>query len=367
MHQLATAWYSVAMQLMLVFHAPVSARAFYYFDCHDIGARTFLRRDYNIECNKSKWLEFLPFAIVLLAGFAFAVPAGLSLVIFCNRKHLYTPQTRVKIGFLYSRYVPGAEWWEIHEVVRKMMLCGLLVYLPPTTRAAAALLVCVLAIASLNYARPHKNHFLFWVCQGAFMLTACKYLTTIFASALGRDLENSADDETLGFFLILFDCLILVLGGLCIIAIGCMLQRDMRNLRAQGKVDADWDEDTEYVIRKMRRLSALQNGKKGGRRASAVLMQAHLEKLQESHRATSLEQVQANDGTCSVPHQKSSWQKIVNKGGLTKVMNHAQADDLMELALKAKELHAHAIEERHVHAHDRTMQRIKKRNSLKKK
>ena len=102
------------------------------------------------------------------------------------------------------------------------------------------------------------------------MLTACKYLTTIFARALGRDLENSADDDTLGFCLIVFDCLILVLGAACIFFIGCMLHRDMHNLRVAGKVDADWDEDTEFVIQKMRRLSTLQNGKKGGRRASAM-------------------------------------------------------------------------------------------------
>ena len=356
LQQLSATWYSAAMQLMLVFHAPVSARAFYYFDCHKIGQIFFLRRDYNIECYEQEWYDFLPFAIGLLATFAFAVPVGLSLIMFCKRNHLYTPQTRVKIGFLYSRYVPGAEWWEIHEVVRKMFLCGLLVYLPPTTRAAAAVLVCVLAIASLNYVRPQKNVYVFWVDQGAFFLTACKYLTTIFAKAVGRNIENSVDDQALGFFLIFFDCIVLVLGGICILSIFFMLQRDMHNLKKSGKVDADWDEDTELMIKKMRRLSSLQNGKKGGRRASAVLMQAQIDKM-----------IADNENKSTLTRQpsrlksRSTWDRIENRGGLSKVIDHHKADNVYDFALKAKELHLQAMEERKTLAHDRMVQRINKR------
>ena len=108
--RLSSIWLSGAMQLMMLFHAPVSARAFYYFDCHLLGERSFLRRDYQIECWKDEWVAFLPFAVVLLFGFALAVPLGLFGVIFYNRKHLYAPHTRQTIGFLYARFVPGAEW-----------------------------------------------------------------------------------------------------------------------------------------------------------------------------------------------------------------------------------------------------------------
>ena len=56
----------------------------------------------------------------------------------------------------------GAEWWEIHEVVRKMLFCGLLVYLPALSRAASAILICLISVATLNYVRPHKvrNYFI---------------------------------------------------------------------------------------------------------------------------------------------------------------------------------------------------------------
>ena len=107
LHELAATWLSGAIQLLLVFHAPVSARAFYYFDCHKLGDRYFLRQDYQIECLSSEWNAFLPFALCLLFGFALAMPAGLGLILCRNRERLHTPDVRQRIGFLYNRFVPG--------------------------------------------------------------------------------------------------------------------------------------------------------------------------------------------------------------------------------------------------------------------
>jgi hypothetical protein len=258
LHELATTWLSGCIQLMLMFHAPVSARAFYYFDCHSLGEKSFLRRDYQIECLSSEWYAFLPFAVVLLIGFVFAVPVVLIVVLFYNRHHLHSPALRQKIGFLYARFVPGAEWWEIHEVVRKMLLCGLLVYLPSKTRAATAILICLISIATLNYVRPYKNKYLFLVCEGSFLLTAGKYLTTIFASAIGRDVQQSQDDKTLAYFLIFFDVFIFVGGALTVIFIFCMLKLDIDNLIQTGDIDAQYDEEQELLVKKIRRMSSLR-------------------------------------------------------------------------------------------------------------
>ena len=51
----------------------------------------------------------------------------------------------------------GAEFWQLHDVILKMILTGMLIYVPPAERAGVAALVCMIAIANLNYFRPHKN------------------------------------------------------------------------------------------------------------------------------------------------------------------------------------------------------------------
>ena len=136
---------SILVQLFLLFHAPVSAKAFYYFDCHRLGdAKSLLRKDYSLECYGDRYNEYLPFAWILLLGFALLVPFSLSGFLFYHRNELHTPITRAKIGFLYKRFHVGSEFWEIHELVRKMILTGLLIYLPPSVRPPSAIVVSLI-------------------------------------------------------------------------------------------------------------------------------------------------------------------------------------------------------------------------------
>ena len=61
------------------------------------------------------------------------------------------------------------EWWEIVELVRKLILTGVLIYFPTTSRAAAAVIVCVVCVAMLNlYERTNTR--IFWVCQGSYLI-----------------------------------------------------------------------------------------------------------------------------------------------------------------------------------------------------
>merc|ERR1711871_1557426 len=210
-YKLVSLWLSGGAQVLLLFHAPVSAKAFLFFDCHRLGERFFLRADYRLECFTAEWDAFLPLALFLLLGFAVAVPLGLGVIMFRNRDHLQSPATRQRIGFLMSRYSVGVEWWEIVELVRKLILTGVLIYFPTTSRAAAAVIVCVVCVAMLNLYEPHKTRAIFWVCQGSYLITTTKYLVTTFEAS------NSAQSETLGGILIFTDVAMYVAGAFCIL------------------------------------------------------------------------------------------------------------------------------------------------------
>ena len=98
------------VQILLLFHAPISSKSFLYFDCDQIGASTYLRRDYSTECFSERWLAFLPFALALMLSFAVLLPLVLGVTIFKHRADLHTPATRQLIGWLYPRFHRGTEW-----------------------------------------------------------------------------------------------------------------------------------------------------------------------------------------------------------------------------------------------------------------
>ncbi len=77
--------------------------------------------------------------------------------------------------------------WEVHEIFRKLILCGMLVYLPERTRAAIATLVCVGAVASLNYFVPPRNKTVFWIMEAAFLSTTFKYIGVVLMNVSAKD------------------------------------------------------------------------------------------------------------------------------------------------------------------------------------
>ena len=214
-------------QLLLLIHAPVSATAFLYFDCNDVGQNhSFVRQDYKLECYEEKWWAFVPVAVALLVCFTFALPIGLMGYLTVHRKDLQTPKTRQMVGWLYARLTIGSEAWPVFDTFRKMILTGVLVYFDPSARAAAALLVCFLSTAVLNYTRPYKNNQLFWVCQGSFLCVTLKYLVPLFALASKDDTDSNM--ESLGVVLIVLDSIVFFIGILCICLLFLVFRKDIQ-------------------------------------------------------------------------------------------------------------------------------------------
>ena len=59
----------------------------------------------------------------------------------------------------------------------------MLIYVPATSRAGIAALICLVAVANLNYFQPHKNKVIFWLSQISFVTTASKYIVALLLSA----------------------------------------------------------------------------------------------------------------------------------------------------------------------------------------
>jgi len=142
----------------------------------------------------------------------------LSGFLYCHRNDLYTPKTKRKLGWLYYRFQKGSEFWEVHEVIRKMLLTGLLIYLPTHVRSPSAIVVCTICCCTLNYYRPHRNPVIFWIDEICALLTTGKYLVTVFGNSMGDDVSVE-DRQYLGYLLIGMDLVIIIGGLICIICL----------------------------------------------------------------------------------------------------------------------------------------------------
>jgi hypothetical protein len=102
-------------------HTPVSRKVFLYFDCNDLAGVQLLRADYTIDCESDDYKAFLPIVVLVLFGFIVALPGVISWYLYRHRQDLYSTSVYQKVGWLYDPFVRGAEWWQIHDVLLKMV------------------------------------------------------------------------------------------------------------------------------------------------------------------------------------------------------------------------------------------------------
>jgi Ca2+-binding EF-hand superfamily protein len=197
------------LTFLFLVHAPVSQRLFMFFACQDVGTiRSFLKADYSIECNEGQHAALWPFVLTYLIIFAVLFPGIILMLLWYHRKSLYAPSQQNKFGFLYRRFSKGAEFWEIHELFRKLLLTGALIFLPHNTRATAAIVICIMACCSLNYYQPHMNRIVFGIAQLSFLISPLKYLVTILIALNQTKREtdaNQLDVTLMGYSLVGLD------------------------------------------------------------------------------------------------------------------------------------------------------------------
>ena len=201
---------STATQLLLLAHTPVSTKVFRFFQCKLIAGKQLLVVDYTVDCDSAEWQLFTPVVLLVLVLFTLGLPIVLSLFLFWNRALLYSAKVYQKMGWLYAPYTKNAEWWQIHDVLMKMVLTGLLIYVPTTSRAGIAALLCTVTIANVNYFQPHKNRALFWLTQLSFLTTTSKYVLSLLLvvdmdEVSERVEEREAERVTIGKIMIALD------------------------------------------------------------------------------------------------------------------------------------------------------------------
>jgi hypothetical protein len=115
-------------------------------------------QDYSIECWSDGYAAFAAYVIFMLVVFTFGLPLLVSGMLLLNRNVLYNPKVHATMGFLYARFQKGSEFWEMHEVVRKCALMGL---------------VSVFSGSVETFVRPVVLHC--HVRADALLLLACHY------------------------------------------------------------------------------------------------------------------------------------------------------------------------------------------------
>ena len=224
-------------QLLLLVHTPVARSFFTYFDCVNLGGQKFLKSDITVSCDTDGYYSFMGFIMFVGVLFVIGFPLAIAIYLILHRKELYAVRVTDKIGFLYDRFHKGSEFWELHEIIRKVMLTGIAVALAksPMLQTMFATLVCLAAQVNLNYFKPHKNSAVFFIAQICFTAITTKYMVALL---LTGNSEASLDPK-MGFFLVFVDMATTFCGVLGLFLAFCVLWQKIKTIKVAAKKEKE--------------------------------------------------------------------------------------------------------------------------------
>ena len=210
----------------------------------------------------------MPVVLTVLISFSIALPGFISFYLWRHRQELYSTSIYQRVGWLYDPFVRGAEFWMVHDVLMKMMLTGMLIYVPSESRAGVATLICIIACCNLNYFEPHKNKLLFWLSQISFITTAFKYVVALLLSdnaSINTEGVDEKEQETLSLLLITLDITFIVSSMFAVLASVCVLYTRLKQIQQQHREEEDAETNNSTKVHPVG-----TNGARHSRRLSGV-------------------------------------------------------------------------------------------------
>lgn len=127
--------------VLFVAYPSVSVKIFRLFNCVKVEGHYWLDADMALQCFTLRYWGYALYALTMVVVFVVGLPLGIFLVLWRRRAHLHGPgseETMHRFGFLYEAYGPTALYWEVEELIRKLLLTAVAVLLD----AGSPLQVC---------------------------------------------------------------------------------------------------------------------------------------------------------------------------------------------------------------------------------
>eukprot|EP00944_MAST-04C_sp_MAST-4C-sp1_P003556 g3556.t1 len=194
------------MWIVLIIYPPLSRRSLEYFNCSgNIDGKYYLTKDYTIECFTGEWNAMLPVAIVSVAIYPLGIPALFAFQLWKHRKKLDDDAVLARYGFLYEPYQREAFLWDIWEMLRKLLLTGVIVLIFPG-KSFQVVFIALCNICFLTFLTIEKPH----VPGAGRTLAFLASFAITFTMMLGLVLKTVEDAQAysgfLAFLLISVNC-----------------------------------------------------------------------------------------------------------------------------------------------------------------
>jgi hypothetical protein len=132
--------------MLMFLYAMVSQKALSIFVCIHIGDAYWLEADVRQQCYTDTWAFYATLATGAIFLYIIGIPLGLFWILYMNRNSLTGSREVVRYGILYEGFLVSFYWGEIIEMLRKLGLVGMVMFVMPGSivQSGTFFLICAL-------------------------------------------------------------------------------------------------------------------------------------------------------------------------------------------------------------------------------
>lgn len=220
----------LSLLTLFLAYPSVSQNALKMFMCTVVEDNLYMTGDFHYQCFDEQWWDNLPLVLVYVVVYPVGILVLFGIFLFRARNKLQQRDT-LTMGFLYQAYRPSAWWFELLDMLHKLLLVTLVSFLPGQMQVSAALIwVCVYMVVILlthPYAYDSNDRLaLFFQVELLLLLLSAQLLV---------DLPPSATAElVLSLLLVSCTCMACLWFFLIIIKKSVLLSRFLRRRKHQS-------------------------------------------------------------------------------------------------------------------------------------
>lgn len=125
------------------------------YNCVTIADHSYLVADFTLSCYDDLWTGYaagIGFFVVL---YPIGIPLAYFLIMRSVRHEMGDPGTIVMLGFLYEAYVNSAWYWELIDLLHKLVLTSIVVFVSSQARMACNMAIITVYLIALLLVSPY--------------------------------------------------------------------------------------------------------------------------------------------------------------------------------------------------------------------
>lgn len=207
-------FWRLTLYVVFLIYPGVSSTVLRHYICVDIDSTPYLYADLRVQCYTQTWNLFALVSIALVLLYPLGIPMFFYSVLRVNRARLKENRTKVQLGFLYAGYHLKVWWFEMLDMLHKLIVTSMLALFPTGAQLPVGMFVVVLYAIVILVVHPYiraEDDQLHLFCQiEVLMLLIVGY---VFYSLPANESYSSFDDTVISIALLVI-CAFFI--GLCL-------------------------------------------------------------------------------------------------------------------------------------------------------